>query len=179
MATPPGSHTATLLRDGRLLVAGGDGPLDSLSSAEIWSLQPNGTGCDAHLDCLSGSCTDGVCCDHACNAGACEACSEARGATADGTCTPLHPECSPFACDPASPTGACETRCETLRDCAAGYACAASGACVPASPASYLDDGGCALAPADAGRPAGVGLAILAALSLVRRRGRTVRPPPA
>lgn len=47
--------------------------------------------CAANDQCQSGFCVDGVCCDAACGDGAsdCEACSQARGASADGVCTVL------------------------------------------------------------------------------------------
>jgi N-acetylneuraminic acid mutarotase len=183
-STPPMSvacsrRTATRLLDGRVLVAGGlDESNDSVDSAEIYSLQPNGTGCSTYLDCLSGFCTDGVCCDQACSEHLCEACSEAHGATADGTCTPLHPECVPFACSPVS--GACETSCQTIRDCASGYACAPSGQCVPSSPGdSYFTDTTCALRTLPPRGPSPLrpelSLALLAALATLRRTRRSTR----
>jgi N-acetylneuraminic acid mutarotase len=176
------THTATRLGDGRVLVVGGYSGLDAqsdpepLRSAEIWSLQPNGTGCGTNdLDCLSGFCTDGVCCDQACDEAACEACSEALGAVADGTCTPLHPECSPFACSPD--TGACETSCQTVADCAGGYTCdPVSSECVLPGPTQvYRDDGGCALSSAEGRAPTWMGLGLLAALAAVRRARRRAR----
>jgi hypothetical protein len=48
-----------------------------------------GSTCAADGDCASGHCADGVCCDTACNGGACQACSKAKGASADGACTVL------------------------------------------------------------------------------------------
>lgn len=52
---------------------------------------PNGEACSAPGQCTSGHCTDGVCCDAACGGGTvdCEACSAAKGASANGVCTLL------------------------------------------------------------------------------------------
>jgi hypothetical protein len=174
LSGPRSNHTATRLLDGRVLVAGGDDGTNFLATAEIFSLQPNGTGCGAPRDCLSGFCVDGVCCDRACNAHLCEACSEARDASADGTCTPLV-QCSPFACSPV--TGRCVDACRTIRDCAPGYACDPSGSCVPAQPSAYLDDGRCDLAaPGLASSGGSVSLAV--ALAALRRRRRLSSPGP-
>jgi MYXO-CTERM domain-containing protein len=51
-----------------------------------------GQPCAVATDCASGFCADGVCCNTACGGGVatdCLACSAAKGATADGNCTPL------------------------------------------------------------------------------------------
>jgi hypothetical protein len=48
-----------------------------------------GEPCAGPAECVSGHCVDGICCDSACGGAAagCQACSRARGASADGTCT--------------------------------------------------------------------------------------------
>ncbi len=51
--------------------------------------QSQGASCTAEGDCASGHCVDSVCCDTACGGGACQACSKAKGASADGTCSIL------------------------------------------------------------------------------------------
>jgi hypothetical protein len=162
-------HHATLLLDGRVLVTGGD----SAGSAEFFSLPPNGTGCSTHFDCLSGFCVDGVCCDQVCANTFCEACSKARGAVADGTCSPLH-DCRPYACSPLS--GGCETSCQSVQQCASGYACSPSGLCGIYPPTlPYRDEGGCALSTSDTRARAWVALALLAAVAAGRRARRARR----
>jgi hypothetical protein len=172
MSTEHARHTATRLDDSSVLVAGGlDHTGQPSSSAQIFSLQRDGTGCATPLDCLSGFCANGVCCDQACDDGHCDACSEAKGAAADGTCTPLHPECSPFACSPA--TGECVTSCRTIRDCADGFTCDPSGDCLPSTPnQAYRDDRGCTHASSDERTRAEIGLGLLAVLATARRARR-------
>jgi hypothetical protein len=95
----------------------------------------NGTTCVSTLSvsatcardrmCASGSCRDGVCCGSACN-GACQACSVAKGATKDGTCTNLPATTEPAAClgyKCSGTSGACATSCTTDASCAAGNYC--------------------------------------------------------
>ena len=85
--------------------------------------------------CVSGFASDGYCCNSAC-AGACDACGQALGATANGTCTVLpagnagQPACgNGFACDgvSASCPGA---PCVNDADCLPVDYCSTSGACV-------------------------------------------------
>src|SRR5690606_12586848 len=47
--------------------------------------EDDGAACTAAEQCKSGNCVDDVCCDTACD-GECSACSEAAGASKDGTC---------------------------------------------------------------------------------------------
>jgi N-acetylneuraminic acid mutarotase len=178
MSAARARHTATRLADGRVLVAGGvDATGQPTASAEIFGLQPTGTGCTTPLDCLSGFCAPrngggagGVCCDQPCNKGGCDACSEADGATVDGTCTQLV-ACSPYACLPA--TGMCLSACQTIDDCADGYVCDSSGACDEATPNQpYRDDRGCALSSSDERTPTAIALGLLAALRIARRARR-------
>jgi hypothetical protein len=52
----------------------------------------NGETCGSAIECASGFCVDGVCCDTACGDGDttdCQACSIAKGASADGACAPV------------------------------------------------------------------------------------------
>ena len=62
----------------------------------------------------TGGCVDGYCCNSACS-GACDVCSQALGATANGTCTNVTgtgtPTCSPYLCNGTSPS--CPPTCTT------------------------------------------------------------------
>ncbi len=98
---------------------------------------PQGSPCVEGSECASTFCIDGVCCDAPCDGATCEACTEALGASADGTCTALTgPACddgnactqldacqdgqcvgeSPVSCPP---TDACHDNCNpTTGQCA-------------------------------------------------------------
>jgi hypothetical protein len=81
------NHTATLLKDGRVLVTGGSvANAQYLATAEIYT--PDGALCSSGDECPTGACINGVCCNTACD-GDCEVCSKDAGAISDGTCTPL------------------------------------------------------------------------------------------
>ncbi|AUX22245.1 uncharacterized protein SOCEGT47_027460 [Sorangium cellulosum] len=169
-------HAATLLPDGGVLVTGGLGRSNAVAGVQIFRPMPNGSACSAEVECRSGVCTDGVCCDQRCDAYLCQACSELRGASANGVCTSLHPDYPPFACSPQ--TGEQLKPCRSVHDCVAGFVCDASGDCVPPPPGGgYVDHGGCRLATPAASRPSAsgpleLGLLTLAALSTALRRRR-------
>lgn len=88
-------------------------------------LRPNGIGCSADAQCISGTCADGFCCDTACDT-ACLSCSVAGSI---GTCKPIAkgqtdvtPACNGIhACDG---TGACllapGQTCSGPTECASG-----------------------------------------------------------
>ncbi len=98
-----------------------------------------GASCTIGGTCQSGYCVDGVCCDQACE-GACQACTKAKGASADGTCTGL----SGVKCDDGTACtendvcdqGVCRG---TARSCPA-TACRLEGIC-------DFHAGGCVQAP--------------------------------
>jgi MYXO-CTERM domain-containing protein len=82
-------HSATLLNDGRVLVAGGAGATGAaIATAEILALDADGTACTLPATCASGFCADGVCCKTACVA-PCTACALAITGKASGTCAPV------------------------------------------------------------------------------------------
>ncbi|WP_437622969.1 kelch repeat-containing protein [Sorangium sp. So ce1151] len=153
-------HSATPLRDGSMLIAGGyvDGMTATASAVLFRERSPLGQGCAADSDCGSGFCADSVCCDAPC-AGSCDACAAAAGASQDGLCTPL----TGVACDDpdaCSAGGACEagacvggeaapdgTPCSDGDVCSAASVCA-GGACVGSSLEVCLPADACHEAPA-------------------------------
>ncbi|HEY4393241.1 MAG TPA: hypothetical protein VGP64_04230, partial [Polyangia bacterium] len=91
--------------------------------AKSCSLKPNGSGCTAANQCISGSCTDNVCCGSA-SCPACQACN----VNGLGTCAPLGAGTTDTRC------GAGGTGCGRTNSCDGAGACASSTAqCAPAS----------------------------------------------
>ncbi|WP_437600995.1 kelch repeat-containing protein [Sorangium sp. So ce590] len=121
-------HTATLLDDGSVLITGGEyrdsGDTQKVhATSERYVLGQAGEACGAGCECQTGFCVDGVCCDTACE-GACDACAEAAGASADGTCSPV--------------TG---RACDDGNDCTSDDACDAGTCAGEADDAATCDDG--------------------------------------
>jgi uncharacterized protein (TIGR03382 family) len=81
-------HTATALSDGRLLVAGGAGPLGALATAEVLTFDPVGAACESGFTCSTGHCVHGVCCEAACDE-ICWSCRADATGQPDGTCAPV------------------------------------------------------------------------------------------
>lgn len=92
-----------------------------------------GAGCSANNQCLNSLCADNFCCDKSCG-GACDACSTARGSSANGTCAVVAlgnaglPVCAPYVCDGTAAT--CPATCATDAQCAAADYCDATHHCV-------------------------------------------------
>jgi MYXO-CTERM domain-containing protein len=128
-------HTATMLGNGQMWVAGGYNG-GALATAELYSISAAlGTACGLATDCQSGFCVDGVCCNTACNAGVCDACAVSAGAATDGTCALL----TGNACNDGNSctqsdtcqAGVCASSNPVV--CAAQDQCHAAGACNPAT----------------------------------------------
>jgi Kelch motif protein len=179
-------HASALLDDGSVLVTGGV----HQATAELYRLAPKGQACTSNLTCDGGHCVDGTCCNEACDSG-CRRCDipgkegtctvpcadETHALTcSDGTTTCANDACIALACGVLrcdGEAGACLTKCTSVIDCAPGYACDLSGACVPPPDVSGVDTGACSAAALDQRRSAGASVAmILAAMALTRRRAR-------
>lgn len=158
------AHSATTLADGRILVSGGIAvkafAKNTLRSAEVFSLQnqgstctscadcsskmcqggtcidspaPTGEVCSCDAGCASGFCVDGVCCDQAC-VGSCMACASEKTGQSNGQCAPVAKNTDPDdECnpDPTSP-----------RVCGADPVCDGAGACycAPAGAGQCVND---------------------------------------
>ena len=182
-------HASALLDDGRVLVTGGV----HQATAELYRLAPKGEICGSNVMCDGGHCVDGVCCDEACDSG-CRRCDvagkegtcslpcgdETHALTcSDGTATCANDTCVPRACGELrcdDDKGVCRKKCTSVADCAPGYACDPSGACVPPPDVSSVDTGSCSAAAPDGPSFAGLSLATLvAAMAIARRRVRRGR----
>jgi len=117
----------------------------------------NGRPCSSPAECDSGFCVDGVCCDEACGNSTddCFGCSQAAGATQDGTCETLPAD---HVCRPAA--GLCDypETCDGLSDqCPADLLYQANHECRRPAGACDLTEyctGESTACPADARQPA-------------------------
>jgi len=125
----------------------GDRVVVSPSDGSAYVAHLFGAACERAANCTSGHCVDGVCCNESCG-GPCQACSEARGATADGACATLgsdaagDPVCAPLVCNGISPS--CSP-------------CSADTECLGAEPDTgekqfFCSSGGSCVARAEQGR---------------------------
>ncbi|WP_437661614.1 kelch repeat-containing protein [Sorangium sp. So ce1182] len=126
---PRTNHTATLLKDGRVLFVGGNGAAretDLLRSVDLYNPGTLGSGCFSTADCDAGVCVDGRCCASECP-DACRACNVAGR---EGTCSPV-PAGTPDLC----PAGmACDVDGECSRQLAeSGQPCADGSECLSGS----------------------------------------------
>src|SRR4051812_21458107 len=114
-----------------------DGEAIARSPTNLLTSGAPGTTCSEPDDCTNGFCVDGVCCDTACggdNPVDCLGCSEAVGATTDGTCQtlPANTKCRPAldACDVAEFCDGTSTACPPDALVTAGTICRpAAGDC--------------------------------------------------
>jgi hypothetical protein len=132
-------HTATLMADGSLLLAGGEeggNPVSYLDTAERLRPGTPGEPCTQDFECADAHCVDGVCCDAACD-GPCEACSAAtKGGGPDGTCGPV--------AEGSDPDGDCADSGGV--ECQDDGTCDGAGACK-----QYAVDRGCTPLPCSRG----------------------------
>ena len=179
-------HASAILDDGRVLLAGGV----YQATAELYRLAPNGEACASNLACDGAHCINGICCNEVCDTG-CRRCDlpgkegicslpcadETHALTcADGTATCANDTCVAQSCGELrcdAEKAVCRTKCTSVEDCAPGYACDMEGACVPPPDVSSTAPGACSAAALDRRWSAGLGVgAVLAAMALLRRRGR-------
>jgi len=151
MADAHTAHTASLLPQGLVLIAGGG--ITNLAAAELLR-GTGGEACTSNAACATGFCVDGVCCDVACD-GACDRCDRAA---APGVCgvavqgTPPSGSCA-YLCDGVA--AACPSSCAADAACAKGFFCAA-GACV----AGRASGAACACAAGESCRACATGFCV-------------------
>ena len=106
---------SSIALDGDIAVVGTAPRKDGAYVAEF--LAPDGSPCDANLDCRARHCVAGICCDAACP-GECDTC-------VSGTCLRLDhepgPSCSPYLCRAASAD--CPQDCSEHADCVDTHYC--------------------------------------------------------
>ncbi|MFO0760465.1 MAG: kelch repeat-containing protein [Byssovorax sp.] len=178
---------SAVLHDGGILLTGGV----HQATAEIYRTADLGAACASGVTCASGFCVGGLCCDEACATG----CRRCDIPGREGTCgTPCADEghalgcpgggdacasascmkrsCSPFTCEAAS--GACRGACQSVDDCAPGYACDERGACVEPPD---VTDGETSCAVERAGGGGGEAVGVMGAIGALLARRRRKRAP--
>jgi hypothetical protein len=130
LTTPREAYSATVLADGKVLVAGGvvGDNHDGLTTAEIFDPQLLATGasCTAGSSCTSGVCAQSICCATSC-VGTCQSCAVPGHL---GTCT-LDPACGSLDAGASDAGGAASSTapvvtgefksCARASDCASGH----------------------------------------------------------
>jgi hypothetical protein len=123
-------HTAALLGNNTVLIAGGLNGSTTLSAARLYD--PSlGLTCSSNSQCASGFCVSGVCCDTSCT-DQCKACN--LGGALTGTCSPKP---NGTACNDANActlTDACQSgSCagSNPKTCTASDQCHVAGTCDP------------------------------------------------
>lgn len=146
--------SGVLLPSGDLVITGGYSYnlMDAIVPfAEVYYPgAPLGAKCGGVDDCESGFCVDGVCCDLACDGSPCTACSRAKGASFDGTCSPVSgPACddnNPCTRDDTCTSGVCggaKVVCEAPAECYEHGVCdPTTGLCVSPARADGAACGG-------------------------------------
>lgn len=181
-------HGSTVLPDGRVLVTGGV----HQATTEIYALTDLGGACESDLQCAAGHCVGGLCCDEACDTGcrrcdlpdalgtctrACDGSNHAQ-VCPDGSSTCPNDACIQDSCEEylcSATSGACLEECQSVADCAPGYACDLDRRCVPPPDVSSADPESCAVPTAPDRAPLALpaistALALLFALRRRRRR---------
>jgi hypothetical protein len=125
-------------------------------------------GSNPHQSCgLDGPCDDvcdeaGACASRVgevCVAPSCtgngEAIAEATCMTSGGTCPAVTVDCTPYRCgfSASSPTGGCLERCQSIDDCADGYACDSEGQCRSPPDVAGAEAEACSAGPPAPGSP--------------------------
>lgn len=180
-------HGSTLLPDGRVLVTGGV----HQATTEVYALADLGGACLSDIQCAGGHCVGGLCCDEACDTGCrrCDlpgrqgTCSRSCAGTThalvcpDGTATCPNEACVEDACGEylcSEVQGLCLEECQSVADCAPGYACGLDHLCVLPPDVSATDPDGCAFDPSapGSGSPRQALWLLGALLAIARRRRR-------
>lgn len=168
-------HSLTSLSRG-LVVVGRYRPFSSSaeenSPVERFPQAAAGGRCIFDDQCKSTVCSDGICCDRVCDS-PCLACSKAANENkklADGVCEDIS-GCAPYAC--ALESGVCVEKgsCGSIDDCATGYVCDPTGACIePVPNASTSDETSCAASAVDSNASPWASIALVAGAYALRRR---------
>ena len=162
----------------------------ALAGAE-GTCSPAMPGTDPHHGCGAGGPCDSVCdAASACVSRVGKACAPTTCAEAGtkaiegamcsavgGDCALITVDCAPYRCDDGAlaATPGCLTRCRSIDDCAAGYACDAAGQCRMRPDVAATAAASCSAAPPPPGSPRAVALWLTGLALLVAARRRRSR----